>query len=188
MEFDKIEDKQMHRIECIECVLPHHASHKPALPIIEPYGNKCHAGKYRAGQCTCAYDRHQQLIVSEQIEHEYKSEPRTSIVTRSTIEATNNGTRYFTRCFMSSRYRSITQSPRYPSSNVKNTFCTGQKKRFTCIRLNGISEISAKPNKFIPYFFLSCVPRKPSSIRNQNIGKAHLPLTLRMKKKGVISR
>lgn len=70
----------MNRIESIKCVLQNLPSHKPSLPIIEPDGDKRHAGKDCAGQCTCAYDRHQQFIVSQQIDEKDKPEAYTSIV------------------------------------------------------------------------------------------------------------
>jgi hypothetical protein len=61
-----------------------------------------------------------------------------------------------------------------PSSKVNMTFWMGYNKVW-CIKLNGISETSAKINRLRQYFFLFLVFKNPSTSRNANKGKANRP-------------
>ena len=47
---------------------------------------------------------------------------------------------------------------------------------FELDRLNGISEMRAKRNRFRPYLKRLWVCRKPSTSRNEKMGKAILPM------------
>ena len=61
------------------------------------------------------------------------------------------------------------------NSVIITLLCYGLKHTLEVIKSNGISEIKAKMNKRMPYFFLSCVFSKPMMSIKAKRGNANLP-------------